>query len=95
VSSTRIEVKKNSDRLPEVYRLDATQTDLGDGRVASFILVGDSIALTTKRTRQQTAPSRERGPFTNVITDVYSVAGDVLTLERKLSVVRADALTVL
>ena len=54
------------------------------------MLVGDSIALTTKRTRQQTAPSRERGPFTNVIPDVYSVAGDVLTLKRKLSVVRPD-----
>jgi hypothetical protein len=29
---------------------------------------------------------RTRGAFTNIITDAYSTAGDVLTVERQLSV---------
>jgi hypothetical protein len=48
-----------------------------------FTLVADGLALTTRRTRPANG-----GSFTNVITDGYSVAGDVLTVERQLSVVQ-------
>ena len=66
----------------EVYRLDGTETKLGDGRSTSFALVAESLALTTRRYRE------DRGyGFTNVITDASSVSGDVLTIERQLSVV--------
>jgi hypothetical protein len=44
--------------------------------------VADALALTTRRVR------RQRGyALTNVITDAYSVRGDVLTIERRLDVV--------
>jgi hypothetical protein len=46
-----------------------------------FTLVADGF--TTRRTRPANG-----GSFTNVITDGYSVAGDVLTVERQLSVVQ-------
>ena len=68
---------------PEIYRLDGTESkDYGAER--SVVLVADALAVTTRRTR------RDRGyAFTNVVTDAYAVKGDVLTVERQLSVVVA------
>jgi hypothetical protein len=43
----------------------------------SFSLVAGMLALTSKRTR---------GSLTNIITDAYAVRGEVLTVERQLSV---------
>ena len=43
----------------------------------SFTLVAGMLALTSRLTR---------GAFTNIITDAYASAGDVLTVERQLSV---------
>jgi hypothetical protein len=71
------------DGEPEHYRLDGTEIR-SFGTERSVVLVGDALAVTTRRTR------RDRGyAFTNVVTDVYAVSGDVLTIERQLSVVVA------
>jgi hypothetical protein len=83
-SPTAITVVKDS-RAPETYRFDNREADLPGGAVAnfhfSFALVADALALTTRRTRS------DRGhAFTNIITDAYAVRGDVLTIERQLSV---------
>ena len=40
------------------------------------------VALTAKRTR---------GDFTNIVTDAYVASGDVLTVERQLSVLARPA----
>ena len=77
---TEISLVKNSSPA-EVYRVDGTETNLGDGRRASLTLVAEALALTTRRTREQRGHA-----FTNIITDAYSVVGDVLTVERQLSV---------
>jgi hypothetical protein len=77
---TQLSVIKD-DAIAEVYPFDGTQTDLWDGRRANFTLVSDSVALTTRRTRTREGLSR-----TNVITDAYAVAGDVLTIERRWSI---------
>ena len=68
----------------EMYRVDGSESvakDPGTGAVLdrrySFTLVAGMVALTSKRTR---------GAFTNIITDAYAAAGDVLTIERQLSV---------
>jgi hypothetical protein len=59
----------------EAYRLDGAETASFDThRIA--MPVADALALTTRRIR------RQRGyAFTNVITDAYSVGGDVLTID--------------
>jgi hypothetical protein len=68
---------------PEHYRLDGVEIR-AFGTERSVVLVGDALAVTTRRTR------RDRGyAFTNVITDAYTVNGDELTVERQLSVVVA------
>jgi len=68
---------------PEIYRLDGAET-AADGTTRSVLPVADSLAVTTRRTR------RDRGySFTNVITDLYTVSGDFLKIERQLSVVVA------
>ena len=73
---------------PEVYRLDGTETSARDERTGvalerryRFTLVADMLALTIKETRG--------GAFT-LVTDAYSVEGDVLTLHRQLSSVTAE-----
>jgi hypothetical protein len=68
------------DRDADVYRLDGVETSVGD-TTERVTLVAGALAVTTRRTRHS------RGyAFTNIITDAYSVAGDVLTVERQLSV---------
>jgi hypothetical protein len=75
---------------PEVYRFDGTETTVHDQRDPrrerrySFRLVADSLALTIKETGQNSG-----GAFT-LVTDAYSVAGDVLTLHRQLSSINAS-----
>ena len=83
ITTTPTDISLVNDSSPaEVYRLDGIETKLGDGRRASFTLVAEALALTTRRYRE------DRGyGFTNVITDAWSVAGDVLTIERQLRVV--------
>ena len=49
------------------------------------MLVGDGVALTTKRTRQ--LPD---GPLTTTFTDLYVVRGDTLTVQSRRSQARAD-----
>jgi hypothetical protein len=67
----------------EIYRLDGSELETY-GTARSVVLVADTLAVSTRRTR------RQRGyAFTNVITDAYAVSGDVLTVERQLSVVVA------
>jgi hypothetical protein len=80
---TEISVMKDAS-VGEVYRLDGSEVaekDAGTGATLdkrlSFSLVAGMVALTSKRTR---------GSFTNIITDAYAVSGDVLTIERQLSV---------
>ena len=85
ISTTPFEislVKDGSD--PEVYSLDGREVapkDVRTGAVLdkrySFTLVAGMVALTSKR---------PRGDFTNIITDAYAASGDVLTVERQLSV---------
>lgn len=67
----------------EIYRLDGTESkEYGTER--SVVLVADALAVTTRRTR------RDRGyAFTNVVTDAYALNGEILTVERQLSVVVA------
>ena len=79
---TEFRVTKD-DADAEAYRLDGTETVSYDTR-RSIVLVAGMLAATTRRTR------RDRGyAFTNVVTDAYGVNGDVLTVERQLSVVVA------
>ena len=66
---------------PEVYRFDGRDTTID--RTAhvydySFRLVADQLALSVKTTR------RGFGGFT-LVTDAYSVDGDVLTVHRQFS----------
>ena len=83
INTTATDISLVKDSSPaEVYRLDGTETTLSDGRRNSFALMAEALELTTRRYRE------DRGyAFTNVITDAYSVSGDVLTIERQLSVV--------
>src|SRR5688572_5655103 len=75
--------------LVEVYRFDGTETTHSNGRYGPFeyrtifTLVADALALTTKE-----RPRGGDGGF-NVVTDVLSVDGDVLTLHRQLVAVRS------
>jgi hypothetical protein len=77
---TQVTVRKDGGPA-EIYRVDGSETALGDGRRASLALVSEALALTTKRTRTREGQSR-----TNIITDAYAVAGDVLTIERRASI---------
>jgi len=69
---------------PEVYRIDGTETQerdprtgVGIDRFYRFTQVADSVALTRRlRTGTPVEPGAE------LITDAYSVAGAVLTVER-------------
>ena len=72
---------------PEVYRLDGSETPVIDARTGArlsrsyrFTLVADMMALTVKEGR------RGDGSF-ELVTDAYSVDGDVLILHRQLVVV--------
>jgi len=85
ISTTPTEISLVKDAsVGEVYRFDGievaekdTRTGVTLDRRLSFALVAGMVALTSKRTR---------GNFTNIITDAYAVSGDVLTVERQVSV---------
>ena len=80
IATTATELTLTKDGGDDVYRLDGQDTILGD-TVKRVTLVAGALAVTTRRTRHQ------RGyAFTNIVTDAYSVSGDVLTVERQLSV---------
>jgi hypothetical protein len=80
IATTATELTLTKDGGDDVYRLDGQDTVLGD-TVKRVTLVAGALAVTTRRTRHQ------RGyAFTNIITDAYSVNGDVLTVERQLAV---------
>ena len=82
IATTATEISVVRDSLdPETYRLDGADTAFGDTHRFAMP-VADALALTTRRTR-----SRGGYAFTNVVTDAFSVRGDVLTIERRLSVV--------
>jgi hypothetical protein len=87
VTPTEISLIKDGGAA-EVYRIDGAEsaaTDLRTGAVLdrrySFTLVAGALALTSRRTR-----TRDGRAFTNIITDAYAVSGEVLTVERQLSV---------
>ena len=72
--------------LPEIYRLDGTETQAVDERTGigldrfyRFALVADMLALSIKEPR----PGGGRA-FT-LVTDAYAVDGDVLTVHRQLT----------
>jgi len=89
IATTPTELSLTKDgAAPESYRFDGSETPSQSGEVRSLFsyrmtLVGDAIALTTRRVRPNGTET-----LTNVITDAYTVSGDVLTIERSLSVVR-------
>jgi hypothetical protein len=85
ITTTPFEISLVKDgKDPEMYRFDGSESamkDPGTGAVLDikqrFTLVAGMVALTSQRTR---------GAFRNIITDAYAAAGDVLTIERQLSV---------
>jgi hypothetical protein len=87
ITTTPTELSVTKDSAPvETYRFDGTEFDLADGGRASFLFVSDMVALTTRRTRTRDGLSR-----TNVVTDAYAAAGDVLTIERRWSILSLPA----
>jgi hypothetical protein len=85
VATTAMELSIASDgHDADVFRLDGTETSFYDThRIVT--LVADMLAATTRRTRRT-----DRGyAVTTVVTDAYAVNGDVLTVERQMSVVVA------
>lgn len=86
ILTTPTQVVVMKDSAPgDVYRFDNVQPALPSGAVASFryslTLVADMLALTETR-----SSSRDGRSFTNIATEAFAVAGDVLTVERQLSV---------
>lgn len=85
ISTTPFEIALVKDnRDPEVYPFDGREVAPKDVRTGAvldkryiFTLVAGMVALTSKT---------KRGDFTNIITDAYAASGDVLTVERQLSV---------
>jgi hypothetical protein len=72
----------------EVYRFDGTDTIVAAPRIEhrySFRLVADALALTVRD-----VPTSGPGN-TALVTDAYSVTGDVLTLRRQLSAILMPA----
>ena len=93
-SATAITLTKDSS-LPEVYRLDGTETQTKDPRTGaplahrySFTLVSQMLALTSRLTRCCDAGGRAS---TEIITDAYSLPEfNVLRMERQLSYLRPE-----
>jgi hypothetical protein len=85
ISTTPFEISLVKDgKDPETYRFDGSESlakDPATGTVLDirrrFTLVAGMVALTSKRTR---------GQLPIIITDAYSVDGDILTVERQNSV---------
>ena len=90
---TEISVAKDG-AVPEIYRFDGTEAQIRDPRTGapldrrySFLLVADMLALTSRWTRLPGLGDSRKAAAIETITDAYRVAGDVLTVERQLSVV--------
>ena len=82
-TETEFSVAKDG-AAPEVYKVDGSETQERDPRTGAgldrffrFTQVADSVAL-TRRLRQGTPAE----PGAELVTDAYSVAGSVLTVER-------------
>jgi len=84
IGTTPTELRLTKDGAdPEVYRFDGEDTGEYDTH-RGLALVADTLATTTRRIR------RNRGyAITTLVTDAYAVNGDVLTVERQLSVLVA------
>jgi hypothetical protein len=86
VSRTRLlpvyEIDGTRSEFPlEIYRLDGTETTVDSGRRRRFVLAAGAVVLVTTRTNEQ------RGyAFSNIVADSYSVVGDLLIVDRHLSV---------
>jgi hypothetical protein len=84
-----------NDPPPEVYRFDGTPTIREGGQYEysyTFTLVADALALSEKTSnwvRRGDALMSNRNAFT-MVTDAYSVDGDVLTVHRQLSSVNGN-----
>ena len=80
---------------PEVYRIDGTPTIRERGQYElsyTFLLVADALALTEKThnwVRRGDPLMSDREAFT-MVTDAYSVNGDVLTVHRQLTSVNGN-----
>jgi hypothetical protein len=80
---------------PEMYRLDGAPTIVERGQYEysyTFLLVADALALTEKTSnwvRRGDPLMTNRNAFT-MITDAYSVSGDILTVHRQLTSVNGD-----
>jgi hypothetical protein len=89
IATSPTEIIVTKDALPpEHYRIDgkdtvakSAETGATQDRRYRFTLVAEMLALTSMQPR-----SRDGQTFTNTITDAYRVSGDVLTVERQLSV---------
>ena len=66
-------------------RLDGTATDFGNDK-SSAVVVGDGVALTTRRTRDL----GDRGVSSTVWTDLYRVDVDRLTLVGRRTQTQSD-----
>ena len=91
---TEISVAKDGS-APEIYRFDGGETQIRDPRTGvplarrySLLLVADMLALTIRLTQPPSLGDGRNLTMTETITDAYRVAGDILTVERQLSVVR-------
>ena len=80
---------------PELYRLDGVPTIQQRGQYElsyTFLLVADALALTEKTSnwvRRGDPQMSDRDAFT-MVTDAYSVNGDVLTVHRQLTSVNGN-----
>jgi hypothetical protein len=80
---------------PEVYRLNGAPTILERGQYEisyTFLLVADALALTMKSqnwVRRGDPQMSERDAFT-MVTDAFSVNGDLLTVHRQLTSVNGN-----
>lgn len=82
ITTSPTEIRVNRGYAPiESYRLDGTSTEFGDGRTGSAVLAQEGIVLTTRRTDR---------PSVTIHSDLYRVAGDVLTLQARRSQAQPD-----
>ena len=70
--------------IRQLFRLDGSEAPVMEGRRSlrgRFLLVSDALVFTTSETPPESG--------FNIVTDAYSVDGDVLTARRQLVAVRA------
>jgi len=88
ITTSPTEIRINRGYSPvevEAFRLDGTVTDFRNFK-SSAVLVGDGVALTTRRTRDLGA----RGVSSTVWTDLYRVDRDRLTLVGRRTQTQSD-----